>query len=177
MIMEIFKEIKGYEGFYEISNLGNVRSTSYKGTRILKPAITKNGYLNVVLCINQHKEHRLVHRLVAEAFISNPNNYLTVNHKDENKLNNCVDNLEWMSVEDNNRYSNSKMLTKEQVLQIPNLIEKGYTQLEIANHFKVSRRAIQSILRGEHWNNTGIDFTKLKCKRKIRNSKLRIIPS
>ena len=148
-----------------------------KGKRILKPAITKNGYLNVIFCINQKKEHKLVHRLVAEAFIPNINNYSTVNHKDEDKLNNYVENLEWLSVEDNNRYSNSKMLTKEKVLQIPSLIDQGYTQLEIAKYFNVSRRAIQSILRGEHWKDLGIDFTKLKCNRKKRNSVLRIIPS
>ena len=70
-INEIFKDVKGYEGYYEISNLGRVRSTSYKGKKILKPAITKNGYLNVIFCINQKKEHKLVHRLVAEAFIPN----------------------------------------------------------------------------------------------------------
>ena len=69
------------------------------------------------------------------------------------------------------------MLTKEKVLQIPSLIDQGYTQLEIANHFNVSRRTIQFILNGEHWNNLGIDFTKLKCNRKKRNSVLRIIPS
>ena len=175
--MEIFKDVKGYEGYYEISNLGRVRSTSYKGKRILKPAITKNGYLNVIFCINQKKEHKLVHRLVAEAFIPNINNYSRVNHKDEDKLNNYVENLEWLSVEDNNRYSNSKMRTKEKVLQIPSLIDQGYTQLEIAKYFNVSRRAIQSILRGEHWKDLGIDFTKLKCNRKKRNSVLRIIPS
>ena len=175
--MEIFKDVKGYEGYYEISNLGRVRSTSYKGKRILKPALTKNGYLNVIFCVNQKKEHKLIHRLVAEAFIPNINNYSTVNHKDEDKLNNYVENLEWLSVEDNNRYSNSKMLTKEKVLQIPSLIDQGYTQLEIAKYFNVSRRAIQSILRGEHWKDLGIDFTKLKCNRKKRNSVLRIIPS
>ena len=176
-INEIFKDVKGYEGYYEISNLGRVRSTSYKGKKILKPAVTKNGYLNVIFCINQKKEHKFVHRLVAEAFIPNINNYSTVNHKDEDKLNNCVENLEWLSVEDNNRYSNSKMLTKEKVLQIPSLIDQGYTQLEIAKYFNVSRRAIQSILRGEHWKDLGIDFTKLKCNRKKRNSVPRIIPS
>ena len=175
--MEICKDVKGYEGYYEISTLGRVRSTSYKGKRILKPALTKNGYLNVIFCVNQKKEHKLIHRLVAEAFIPNINNYSTVNHKDEDKLNNYVENLEWLSVEDNNRYSNSKMLTKEKVLQIPSLIDQGYTQLEIAKYFNVSRRAIQSILRGEHWKDLGIDFTKLKCNRKKRNSVLRIIPS
>ena len=176
-INEIFKDVKGYEGYYEISNLGRVRSTSYKGKKILKPAITKNGYLNVIFCINQKKEHKFVHRLVAEAFIPNINNYSTVNHKDEDKLNNYVENLEWLSVEDNNRYSNSKMLTKQKVLQIPSLIDQVYTQLDIAKYFNVSRRAIQSILRGEHWKDLGIDFTKLKCNRKKRNSVLRIIPS
>ena len=176
-INEIFKDVKGYEGYYEISNLGRVRNTYNKRKKILKPAITKNGYLNVIFCINQKKEHKFVHRLVAEAFIPNINNYSTVNHKDEDKLNNCVENLEWLSVEDNNRYSNSKMLTKEKVLQIPSLIDQGYTQLEIAKYFNVSRRAIQSILRGEHWKDLGIDFTKLKCNRKKRNSVLRIIPS
>lgn len=171
-MIETFKDIVGYEGYYEISNLGNVRSTSYKGTRILKPSITKRGYLNVILCVNQRKEHKLVHRLVAEAFLENPNNFKTVNHKDENKLNNTVENLEWLSQENNNRYSNTKMLTEEQVRQIPIMIENGYTQLDIANSFNVSRRTIQFILNGEHWNNLGIDFTDLKCKRKVRNAPL-----
>lgn len=171
---EIFKWIKGYEGFYEISNLGNVRSTSYKGTRILKPAKTGNGYLNVILCINQVREHKLIHRLVAEAFIDNPNNYDTVNHKDKNKLNNKVENLEWLTSIDNSKYSQKGQLIEEQVRLIPKLIEEGYTQMDIANLFKTSRRTIQWILQGKHWNNLGIDFTNLKCKRKIRNEPLKI---
>lgn len=159
---EIFKNVKGYEGFYEVSNLGNVRSTSYKGVKILKPAKTANGYLNVVFCVKQKREHKLIHRLVAENFLPNPHNYKTVNHKDENKLNNCVDNLEWLSEEANNRYSNKGMLTKEQVIAIPELIKLGYTQLDIANLFKTSRRTIQFVLSGEHWSNVGIDFTNLQ---------------
>jgi NUMOD4 motif/HNH endonuclease len=170
--MEIFREVKGYEGYYEVSNLGNVRSTSYKGVRILRPSKTKCGYLDVVFCIKQKKEHKLIHRLVAEAFIDNPNNLSTVNHKDEDKLNNNVENLEWMSFDDNIRYSNNKMLTESQVLKIPAMIESGYSQMDIANSFGVSRRTIQFILQGEHWNNLGIDFTKLKCKRKKRNAPL-----
>lgn len=162
--MEIYRDIKGYEGYYEVSNLGNVRSTSYKGVKILKPGITKNGYLNVVLCVNQHKTHKFIHRLVAETFISNPHNYDTVNHKDECKSNNCVSNLEWLSAEENNRYSNKNMLKKEQVLLIPSFVEQGYTQLEIAKHFNVSRKTIQCILRGEHWYNLGIDLLNLSVK-------------
>lgn len=171
---EVWKSVQGYEGYYEISNLGRVRSTSYKGVRILKPAKMKNGYLNVILCVNQHKVHKNIHRLVAEAFIPNPNNYIAVNHKDENKENNEVSNLEWCSEEYNNRYSNKGMLTKEQVLLIPDLINKGYSQMDIANLFHTSRRTIQWILQGKHWNNLGIDFTKLKCKRKVRNAPLKI---
>lgn len=171
---EIWKDIQGFEGYYEISNTGKVRSTSYKGTRILKPAKLKNGYLNVILCINQVKTHKNIHRLVAEAFLPNPNNYATVNHKDKNKENNNIENLEWLSVEENNRYSNKNMLTKEQVLLIPDLIEKNYSQMDIANLFQTSRRTIQWILQGKHWKNLGIDFTKLKCKRKIRNAPLKI---
>lgn len=171
---EIFKNVQGYEGYYEVSNLGRVRSTSYKGIRYLKPAKMKNGYLNVILCVNQKKVHKNIHRLVAEAFIPNPLNLETVNHKDENKNNNIVSNLEWLSSEDNNRYSNKNMLTKEQVLEIPKLIEKDFSQMDIANYFQVSRRTIQWILQGKHWNKLGIDFTKLKCKRKKRNVPLKI---
>lgn len=169
---EIYKPIPGYEGYYEISNLGNVRSTSYKGVKILKPSKTKKGYLNVLLCVNQVKVHKLVHRLVAEAFIDNPCGYTTVNHKDENKDNNTAENLEWLSIEDNNRYSNTNMLTQEQVLQIPKMVANGYSQMDIANTFKVSRRTIQFIFQGKHWAGLGIDFTKLKCKRKVRNAPL-----
>lgn len=171
---EIWKDVKGYEGYYEISNLGRVRSTSYKGVRILKPAKMRNGYLNVILCVNQRRLHKNIHRLVAEAFIPNPNNYDTVNHKNEDKTDNRVENLEWLSAEDNTRYSNPKMLTKEQVLSIPALIERGYSQMDIANLFNVSRRTIQFILDGKHWNKLGIDFTKYKCKKKVRNAPLKI---
>ena len=169
MLLKQFSSVLSYESLEDF--------TDFEQFFIIDYSIKPQGYLNVIFCVKRKTEHKLIHRLVAEAFIPNVNNYSTVNHKDENKLNNCVENLEWLSVEDNNRYSNSKMLTKEKVLQIPSLIDQGYTQLEIAKYFNVSRRAIQSILRGEHWKDLGIDFTKLKCNRKKRNSVLRIIPS
>lgn len=177
--MEIFKDIKGYEGKYEISNYGNVRSTSYKGVKILKPSITKNGYKNVILCVNQIKTHKLIHRLVAEAFINNDNNLPVVNHIDCNKLNNIVSNLEWCSVEYNNNHalSNNRIqrfedrpaskLTKDKVLSIPKLIELGATTDDLANHFNVSRRCIDNIFEGKNWKGLGIDFTKIKPNRKI----------
>lgn len=178
---EIFKDVKGYEGYYEVSNLGNVRSTSYKGVRILKPAKLKNGYLNVIFCIKQNKVHKLVHRLVAETFLSNPNNFEQVNHKNGNKEDNRVTNLEWCTQEYNNvhayntnllnRYENrpAAKLTKNKVLQIPKLIKQGATTDDLKNIFNVSRRCIDNIFEGKNWTGLGIDFTKLKPCRKIRN--------
>ena len=174
---EIFKSIKGFEGYYEISNLGNVRSTSYKGTKILKSAGKR--YLQVLLCINQIKTHKLVHRLVAEAFIPNPNNYPVVNHKDGNKKNNTVDNLEWCTTDYNNQHAKktnllqryedrpAAKLTKEKVLNIPKYIEMGATTDDLAKLFNVSRRCIDNIFEGKNWTGLGIDFTKLKPNRKI----------
>lgn len=112
---EIWKDVKNYEGYYQVSNFGNVRSVdrivissngkSYplKG-KILKMEKGVNGYLFRILCKNGKTENALIHRLVAEAFIQNLNNLPEVNHKDENKANNCVENLEWCSRLYNMRY-------------------------------------------------------------------------
>ena len=94
---EIWCPIKGYEGLYEVSDQGRVRSLKSGKERILKPGSDKYGYLMVCLCKNGEKKNLLVHRLVAQAFIPNPDNLPQVNHKDENKTNNYVHNLEWCS--------------------------------------------------------------------------------
>lgn len=103
---EIWKEITGYEGLYQVSNLGNVRRIGHLETnkngiqrmlkdKNLKPKVDGKGYVHVIL-FNQNKRKTIrIHRLVAEMFIPNPNNYPQVNHKDEDKQNNKVDNLEW----------------------------------------------------------------------------------
>ena len=106
--VEVWKDIRDYENLYQGSNLGRVRSLDrwVKGPnssirfckgRILKPCTTKDGYLLVNLCKNGKVKSFLVHRLVAEAFIDNTDNLPQVNHKDENKLNNNAENLEWCS--------------------------------------------------------------------------------
>lgn len=117
--MEIFKEIKGFEGKYLVSNYGNVKSVcKYRGTseRILKQYLhCKTGYLFVCLSKGFDSEKRKttyknydVHRLVAETFLDNADGLPYVNHKDENKQNNAVDNLEWCTAKYNSNYGHAK---------------------------------------------------------------------
>lgn len=98
---EIWKDIEGYEGMYQVSNMGRVKSL--RRNIILSQGIA-NGYEMVTLSTNNISKGYYIHRLVANAFIPNPDNLPQVNHKDENKLNNCVDNLEWCTQEYNINY-------------------------------------------------------------------------
>lgn len=114
--MEIWRDIRGYEGLYQVSNLGQVRSFDreilHRGSislikgKLLKAGISRN-YYQVVLSKNSIRQSIRVHRLVVEAFIDNPNNYNYINHKDENKLNNKANNLEWCTPYYNTHYGNS----------------------------------------------------------------------
>ena len=95
---EIWKDIEGYEGIYQVSNLGNVKSLNYRRTgkeKMLKQIKDTGGYLLVKLSKNSKEKNFKIHRLVASVFIENPNNYKEINHKDECKTNNNVKNLEW----------------------------------------------------------------------------------
>jgi len=103
---EIWKDVKGYEGYYEVSNLGRVKRIGK--TNCLRSAITKDGYEQVTLSVNNKLKSYAIHRLVAIAFIPNPNNLPQVNHKDENKLNNYVENLEWCTQEYNLKYGTAR---------------------------------------------------------------------
>lgn len=97
VMQEVWKDIKGCEGFYQVSNLGRIKNKN----KILKGWITKYGYKRVSL---KNKRY-LVHRLVAEAFLDHPKNLTQVNHKDGNKLNNCVSNLEWCTPSENMQHA------------------------------------------------------------------------
>ena len=121
---EVWKDIPGYPD-YQISSLGGVKSlqhtvfhspsrrfpngrqVTYK-EKILVPAIEGGGYYFVVLYKDKVKRSYRIHRLVAQMFLNNPNNYDQVNHKDEDKLNNCVDNLEWCDAKYNVNYGTGK---------------------------------------------------------------------
>ena len=105
--MEIWKDIPGYENLYQVSSYGNVRSLNYRNKHIthnLKLYLDKHGYYRVDLHKNGKIEKWLVSRLVATVFIPNPHNLPQVNHKDENKTNNNVKNLEWCTNEYNHNY-------------------------------------------------------------------------
>ena len=103
---ETWKDIVGYEGVYQISTNGNIKSVPRKGTRggLLISTKDKDGYLCVGLNKNGKRKTFKVHRLVAITFIPNIDNLPEVNHKDENKSNNCVDNLEWCTHDYNSNY-------------------------------------------------------------------------
>lgn len=113
---EIWKDIEGYEGLYQVSNIGRVKSLEkyvktgggyglhFLSERILKQGKGSRGYLQVRLGNGKKQKMFAVHRLVAQAFIPNPDSLPQVNHKDENKENNCVDNLEWCSSKYNCNY-------------------------------------------------------------------------
>ena len=137
---EEWRPIGGYEGLYEVSNLGRVRSVdryvkskgeSYwlrKG-KMLSPAKDKNGYLKVNLYCNGKCKTINVHRLVAQEFIPNPDNLPQINHKDEDKTNNRVDNLEWCDAKYNINYGTARIRGKETAIKNGNwtgLSEKEY---------------------------------------------------
>lgn len=104
---EIWKDIPEYEGLYQVSDLGRVRSLNYNQTgeiKLLKQSTNKKGYKQISLYKNGKEKKYRVHRLVAIAFLPNPNNYKEVNHKDECKSNNNMNNLEWCTREYNINY-------------------------------------------------------------------------
>ena len=98
------KDIKGYEGIYGITSCGKV--WSYKKKKFLTPKDSGNGYLMVQLYKDGKRKNYKIHRLAAEAYIPNPNNLPQINHRDENKTNNCLQNLEWCDAKYNNNYGN-----------------------------------------------------------------------
>lgn len=158
-MQELWKDIPGYEGKYQISNTGKVKSFAKGYERILVPNQSRS-YLYVGLCDHNHKKRtKLVHRLVAEAFVPNPHGYKEVNHKDENKLNNQSDNLEWCTRTYNMAYGTARFRqglscgTAVEQLTIDGFLVAKYCNAEMAAKL------------------TGIDASSiLKCCKGIRAS-------
>lgn len=151
---EIWKTIEEFPN-YEVSSLGNVRNK--KTGRILKSSLAK-GYPQVILCQNGDKYSRRVHRLVATAFLPNPNNYPDINHKDECKTHNNVDNLEWCDETYNIQYSGYKLRTPHS--RRGDLVKQYDHKGNLLNEYKSTRDA---------WRETGIDYSAIsKCCRGLK---------
>lgn len=169
-IMETWKNIKGYEGLYLVSNLGRIKSL--KRQRIRKIATTRIGYCVVNLSKDGIKKLKTVHRLVALAFVPNPDNKQCINHKDGNKLNNKIENLEWCTHSENSKhmvevlgikphlgkkhpeetkrkigFKNSK-LTLNDILTIKKRYESGATQVALAKEYDVHYVTINNVING-----------------------------
>lgn len=122
MCTEIWRDVKGYEGRYEVSNYGRVRQKidlfkkcNKKAIKIIKPDINyikRYGYLRVNPYKDNKSKHFFVHRLVAEAFMPNPYNLPMINHKDEDRSNSRLDNLEWCTPKYNTNYGNAMLKSK-----------------------------------------------------------------
>ena len=153
--MEHWKAIDGYEGLYEVSDMGRVKSLNYNHTgteKILKPGKNNWGYHQVNLCKDGKKKALKVHRLVAKAFIPNPQGFETVNHKDEVKTNNTVSNLEWMSQKDNNNYGTRNKRMAEAHSKQVQMFDKSTDELLDTFH---------SIT--EAWRATGIAYQSISA--------------
>ena len=158
---EIWKDIEGYNGLYQVSNMGRVKSIDHyasNGQKIIlyKGKIRKqnvhNGYLYVELSKNNVANTRLVHRLVARAFIENPNCYNTINHIDGNKLNNNYKNLEWCTQRQNVNHAvdtglRHLKIPKEKFDYIYNEHKNGRGYGNIAKEFGVGKTRIVQIVR------------------------------
>lgn len=153
---EEWKPIKGYEGLYEVSSTGKVKSFQRGGTKILHQNINQSGYHHVILSKGKVKKDLRVHRLVASAFIPNPLNKPEVNHIDGDKHNNNADNLEWATRKENINHSIKTGLCDERIKKEScpvivfdmddNFIGKFPSQTMAAKYLGVSNKVISNAL-------------------------------
>ena len=154
---ETWKDIAGYEGLYQVSDLGRVRSLKYEKVRLMKPRDNGCGYFQISFRREGKRKLFLVHRLVAEAFIPNPSNFPIVNHKDENPANNAVDNLEWCTAKYNLNYGTCRARISAKhskaVLQYDksgNLVKEWSSALEVQKQTGFARSNISKCCRGKY---------------------------
>ena len=146
------KDVVGYEGLYSVTSCGKV--WSYRRKKFLTPGVNNKGYLYVNLCRNGKYTSYTIHRLVAMAYLPNPENLPEINHKDENKTNNCLQNLEWCDCKYNNNYgthiekaSNSR---KKPILQYDldgNFIREWNSATDVGKEVRIN---IGYCLRGKY---------------------------
>ena len=163
--MEIWKDIPDYEGLYQVSNLGNVRSMNYHKSgfvKLLTPTLIV-GYPRVMLSKNGASHGFLVHRLVAIAFIPNPHGYDCVNHKDESRTNNRVENLEWCTKAYNNTYGTSQkrhaMTLSIPILQILNgVVVKKWDSIKDVVAFGYNASNVCQCCKGKRYSHKGYEW-------------------
>ena len=185
-INEDWKDINGYEGKYQVSNYGRIKSfpkfierktgSYFTKEKVLKCTLDNYGYPCVYLYSNGNVRHIKVHILVAKSFIENPNGYSDINHKDGNKTNNRIDNLEWCDRSHNIQHAydnflhksgeehNLSKLTWNEVNYIRENYkpyDKEFGQKSLAEKFNVDRNTIWYILNNKTWNHKGGDA---KCQ-------------
>lgn len=176
--MEIWKNIEGYPN-YQVSNMGRVKSLNYNLTgkeKILKSGKDR-GYLKVTLWKEGKGKNYSIHRLVAQAFLDNHNNLPEVNHKDEDKSNNCVNNLEWCDRKYNTNYGTRNKRIQKPVLQFTKeggFIRKWFCARDVERELEINPTHISSCCKGKKksaggfiWmyaviNGFEIDINKLK---------------
>lgn len=171
MEKEVWKSLNGVVengDNYSVSTMGRVKITD--SGRILKHNLNTRGYHSVALSLNATKKRYRVHRLVAAAFIPNPDEKPQVNHKDGNKDNNCESNLEWATSSENIKHAfatglndvkgeNScvNILTAKDVVEIKKLLRDGVVGKDIASKFGISRQSITQIKTGRQWSHIKVD--------------------
>jgi hypothetical protein len=163
---EKWRDISGYEGIYKVSDLGKVKSFHRKSPMILKQTLTKEGYMRLELNNSGISKKFTVHRLVAAAFVDNPENKKEVNHIDGNKQNNTKSNLEWNTSSENqlhafdtglqkgrkgSNHHNAKLVAKD-VIEIRRLYNLGtYKQVELAQLYGLHPRYVNLIIKKRRW--------------------------
>jgi len=176
MKKEVWKDIKGYEGCYQISNLGGVKRmahtiiskkgySSFYPERLMVPVLSTKGYWTIKLSLSGKSNRFLIHRLIAIAFIPNPENKPYINHKDGIKTNNDIPNIEWCTAKENQQHAydtglkigvrqkgedhGSARLTESDIIAIR---ESGLTSKELSKKYGVTRAHINQILARRRWS-------------------------
>lgn len=166
---EIWKDVIGFEGKYQISNFGRIKSLNYNNThkeKIMKLSLDKYGYTKLSIAKNNKDYSKTIHRLVAQAFIPNPENKSQINHKNGVKTDNRVENLEWCTVSENHKHAfknklrenrkgedcNFTKLTKEQVNEIRKRFKyEKITKRQLAKEYIVTESNICCIINNKSW--------------------------
>lgn len=165
---EIWKDIVGFEGLYQVSNKQRVKSvcrislTGFKiPEKILRPGKHKFGYLKYTLCREGKLHYKQLHILIAEVFIPNPNNYPFVNHIDSNPMNNSIENLEWCTASHNTKHAyksgrisktgESNHMSKLSEIDVIDIFNSKDNSKIVADHYGVSRQTVSDIRAKRRW--------------------------